>query len=328
MTYTVLITARYFNEDPTPLEYLQRHGCAIVPSEYGGEQDDRKITEEEAIRLLQGVDALIAGGIKMTRKVLDSTDRLKIIARRGVGFDSVDLQAATDRGIVVTTTPGAITHAVADFTFGLMLTVARNIHQADTAIRAGKWLVLMGTELWNKTLGIIGLGRIGKAVAKRARGFEMHILAYDVYQDEAFAREHGVKYVSLEELLQASDFVSINAPLSSDTSHLINEKTLRLMKPTAFLINTARGGLVDEQALIYALQNKQIAGAGLDVFEKEPLPDSPLRTLENVVLTSHLAGYSREGMQAAGMMAAQNVVTVLEGGKPDLTCVVNPQVYS
>ncbi len=328
MTYTVLITARYFNEDPTPLEYLQRHGCAIVPGEYGGEQDDRKITEEEAIRLLQGVDALIAGGIKMTRKVLDSTDRLKIIARRGVGFDSVDLQAATDRGIVVTTTPGAITHAVADFTFGLMLTVARNIHQADTAIRAGKWLVLMGTELWNKTLGIIGLGRIGKAVTKRARGFEMHILAYDVYQDEAFAREHGVKYVSLEELLQASDFVSINAPLSSDTSHLINEKTLRLMKPTAFLINTARGGLVDEQALIHALQNKQIAGAGLDVFEKEPLPDSPLRTLENVVLTSHLAGYSREGMQAAGMMAAQNVVTVLEGGKPDLTCVVNPQVYS
>jgi D-3-phosphoglycerate dehydrogenase len=327
MAYKVVITPRYFNEDPVPLEYLKAHGCEIVESGYGGEKDDRVITEEEAIRMLQGVDAIIAGGIKLTRKVLESVDRLKIIARRGVGFESVDLQAATERGIVVTITPGALNHSVADFTFGLMLTIARKIHLADKAVREKKWQVFMGTDLWNKTLGIIGLGRIGKGVAKRARGFEMKILAYDICRDEAFAREHGVQYVSLEELLRESDFVSINAPLSAETSHLIDEKALSLMKPTAFLINTARGGLIDEKALIKALQEKKIAGAGLDVFEQEPLKESPLRELDNVVLTSHIAGYSIESTQASGRMAAQNVVTVLQGGRPDLACVVNPQVY-
>ena len=328
MTYKVLITARYFTNDPSPLDYLRAHRCELVASAYGGDRDDRELTEEEAKRLIQGVDALIAGGIKVTRSVLEAADRLKIVARRGVGFDSVDLQAATERGVVVTITPGAITNSVADFTFGLMLTLARHIHRADRAIRAGEWPTLMGTELWHKTLGIIGLGRIGKAVAKRGRGFEMQVLAYDIVQDPSFAQEYGVRYVSLEELLQTADFVSINAPLSSTTTHLIDAKALDLMKPTAFLINTARGGLIDEDALIRALQEQRIAGAGLDVFEKEPLPESPLRRLENVVLTSHLAGYSLEGMRAAGMMAAQNVVAVLEGGKPDPACVVNPAVYT
>ncbi|MCI0527549.1 MAG: phosphoglycerate dehydrogenase, partial [Nitrospira sp.] len=244
-----------------------------------------------------------------------------------VGFESVDLQAATERGIVVTITPGTLNHSVADFTFGLMLSMARKIHLADKAVRENKWVVFMGTDVWNKTLGIIGLGRIGKGVAKRARGFEMKILAYDIYQDEVFAREHGVRYVSLEDLLRQSDFVSINAPLSASTSHLIDEKALSLMKPTAFLINTARGGLIDEKALIKALQEKRIAGAGLDVFAQEPLKESPLRELDNVVLTSHIAGYSIESTRASGMMAAQNVVTVLQGGKPELASVVNPEVY-
>ncbi|RMF89065.1 MAG: hydroxyacid dehydrogenase, partial [Nitrospinota bacterium] len=256
MAYKVVITARYFTNDPTPLDYLRAHQCELVESGYGGDRDDRELSEEETIRLLQGVDALIAGGVKVTRRVLEAADRLKIVARRGVGFDSVDLQAATERGIVVTITPGAITNSVADFTFGLMIAVARKIPVADRAIREGKWPVLMGTELWKKTLGIIGLGRIGKAVAKRARGFDMQILAYDIVQDEAFAQQYGVRYVSLEELLQSADFVSINAPLSSTTTHLIDARALRMMKPTAFLINTARGGLVDEKALIQALQEK------------------------------------------------------------------------
>jgi len=327
MAYKVLITARHFFQDPAPLEYLRTHGCEIVESAYGGEKDDRILTEEESIRLLQGVDALIAGGIKVTRRVLEAADRLKIVARRGVGFESVDLQAATERGIVVTITPGALTQAVADFTLGLMLNVARKIHLADRNVREGKWLVFMGTDLWNKTLGIVGLGRIGKGIAKRARGFEMQILAYDIYQDNAFAREHGVRYVSLEELLRESDFVSINAPLSPGTSHLIDEKALNLMKPTAFLINTARGGLIDEKALVKALQEKRIAGAGLDVFAQEPLKENPLRELDNVVLTSHIAGYSVESMRDTGRIAAQNVVTVLQGRRPEPACVVNPEVY-
>jgi D-3-phosphoglycerate dehydrogenase len=327
MAFTVLITPRHFADDPGPLDYLREHGCELVDSAYGGDRDDRLISEEEAIHLLQGVDALIAGGVKVTRKVLESADRLKIVARRGVGFDTVDLQAATDCGVVVTTTPGALTHSVADFTFGLMLSIARHIHRADRAVREGQWPVLMGTDVWNKTLGIIGLGRIGKGVAQRARGFAMRILAYDVVQDEAFAREFGVQYVSLEELLRQADFVSINAPLSTHTSHIINAEALSLMKPTAFLINTARGGLVDQQALFHALRDRSIAGAGLDVFEQEPLSDSPLRQLDNVVLTSHQAGYSLESMRASGMIAAQNVVRVLQGDRPDPVCVVNPEVY-
>jgi D-3-phosphoglycerate dehydrogenase len=327
MVHRVLITARYFFDDPEPVEYLKAQGCEIVESGYGSEKDDRILTEEESIRLLQGVDALIAGGIKVTKKVLESADRLKIVARRGVGFESVDFQAATDRGIVVTITPGALSYAVADFTIGLMLAIARKIPLADKAVREGKWTVFMGTDLWNKTLGIIGLGRIGKEVAKRAQGFDMKVLAYDIYHDEIFARTHEVQYVPLETLLRESDFVSINAPLSSNTTHLIDEKALNLMKPTAFLVNTARGGLINEKALIKALQEKRIAGAGLDVFEQEPLKESPLRQLDNVVLTSHIAGYSAESHRFCNMTAAKNVATVLQGGKPDLTCVVNPDVY-
>lgn len=328
MASKVLITPRHFADDPAPLDYLRAHGCELIDSGYGGDQDDRALTEEATIELLHGVPALIAGGVKVSRQVIESSPDLKIVARRGVGFDSVDLQAATEHGIVVTTTPGALTHSVADYTLGLILTLARHIHRGDRAVRSKQWPVMMGTDVWQKTLGIIGLGRIGRGVAQRARGFDMRILAYDIVRDDAFASEYGVTYVSMDELLQRADFVSINAPMSSTTTHLIDARALSLMKPTAYLINTARGGLVDEAALVAALQEKRIAGAGLDVFEKEPLPESPLRALDTVVLTSHLAGYSTESMRASGMIAAQCVVAVLEGNRPEPVCVVNPEVYA
>jgi lactate dehydrogenase-like 2-hydroxyacid dehydrogenase len=186
------------------------------------------------------------------------------LAYRGVGYDSVDIGAATARGLPVLIAPG-FTDSVADYTFALMLAVTRQVALADRLVRAGRWEVLVSTNIFQKTLGIVGLGRIGKAVARRAHGFEMTVLATDVIRNEAFARPYSVTYLPLHELLPRADIVSINAPLSQDTRQLIDEKALRLMKPTAFLINTARGGLVDEQALAVALCEKRIAGAGLDV---------------------------------------------------------------
>jgi D-3-phosphoglycerate dehydrogenase len=251
---------------------------------------------------------------------------LKVLAVRGVGYDSVDVEAATQRGLPVLVAPG-FTESVADYTFGLMLGVARQVAQADRLVRAGRWEVLVSTNIWGKTLGIIGLGRIGKAVARRARGFEMPILATDVVQDEAFAQQYGVTYVALAELLQRADIVSINAPLSQGTRHLIDAPALRLMKPTAFLINAARGGLIDEAALAAALREGKIAGAGLDVFHDEPLRQNPFHGLENVVLSPHLAAYSREGLRETGVLAALGVVAVLEGRRPDAAMLVNPTVY-
>jgi phosphoglycerate dehydrogenase-like enzyme len=323
----VLITARYFAVDPEPVEVLRAHGCECVHSELDWTLGDGNVSENRAIELLHDVDAAIISSLPLTDHVLAHAGKLKVIAIRGVGYDSVDIPAATARGIPVIVAPG-FTESVADYTFALMLAVTRQVALADRLVRAGRWEVLVSTNIGGKTLGIIGLGRIGKAVARRARGFDMTVLAADVVQDEAFARQYGVTYLPLPELLQRADIVSINAPLSRGTRHLIDAQTLRLMKPTAFLINTARGGLVDEQALAMALRAGRLAGAGLDVFHQEPLQHNPFQGLDNVVLSPHLGAYSQEGLREAGMLAAQGVVAVLKGGRPDPEVLVNPEVYS
>ena len=287
---------------------------------------DGNVTEAGTVELLRDVDGAIISSLPLTDAVLAQVPSLKVVAIRGVGYDSVDVEAATRRGIPVLVAPG-FTDSVADYTFGLMLAVARQVAQADRMVRAGRWEVLVSANICGKTLGIIGLGRIGKAVARRARGFDMPILATDVVRDEAFAQQYGITYVELEELLPRADIVSINAPLSHGTQQLIDAHALGLMQPTAFLINTARGGLVDEAALAAALRAGTIAGAGLDVFHDEPLRQNPFAGLENVVLSPHLAAYSREGLREAGVMAAQGVVTVLEGRRPDAAVLVNPAVY-
>ena len=322
----ILITARYFAVDPQPLEVLQRHGCVIQHQELDWTLGDGNVSETRAIELLHQVDGAIISSLPMTATVLANTPQLKVIAIRGVGYDSVDIEAATARGLPVVVAPG-FTESVADYVFGLMLGVARHITRADRLIRDGRWEVLVSTTISRKTLGIIGLGRIGKAVARRAQGFDMPVLATDVVQDEAFAQQYGVTYVALEELLQRADIVSVHAPLHRQTRFLLDASALRLMKPTAFLINTARGDLVDEAALAAALQEGRLAGAGLDVFHDEPLQHSPLSGLENVVLSPHLAAYSREGLRDTGVMAARAVVAVLEGGRPDLGVLVNREVY-
>jgi phosphoglycerate dehydrogenase-like enzyme len=323
----VLITARYFAVDPEPLGLLRSHGCELVHSDIDWTLGDGNVSEGQAIDLLLDVDAAIISSLPLTNRVLAHARKLKVVAIRGVGYDSVDVAAATARGIPVIVAPG-FTDSVADYSFALMLAVTRQVAQADRSVRAGRWEVLVSTNICGKTLGIVGLGRIGKAVARRARGFDMNVLATDVVQDEAFAREYDVTYLPLPELLQRADIVSINAPLSGQTWHLINDQALRLMKPTAFLINTARGGLVDEEALATVLREGRLAGAGLDVFQQEPLRHNPFQSLDNVVLSPHLAAYSREGLREAGVLAAQGVVAVLGGKRPDPAVVVNPEVYS
>ncbi len=323
----VLITARYFAVEPEPLEWLHAHACELVHSDLDWTLGDGNVPENQAIELLRDVDAAIISSLPLTEHVLANVGQLKVIAYRGVGYDSVDIGAATARGLPVLIAPG-FTDSVADYTFALMLAVTRQVALADRLVRAGRWEVLVSTNIFQKTLGIVGLGRIGKAVARRAHGFEMTVLATDVIRDEAFARQYGVTYLPLHELLRRADMVSINAPLSQDTRQLIDEKALRLMKPTAFLINTARGGLVDEQALAVALCEKRIAGAGLDVFREEPLSRNPFEGLDNVVLSPHLAAYSREGLRETGLLAAQGVVAVLEGKRPDPAVLVNPEAYS
>jgi phosphoglycerate dehydrogenase-like enzyme len=323
----VLITARYFAVDPEPLQVLHDHRCELVHSEIDWTLGDGNISEGRAIELLQDVDAAIISSLPLNDRVLARAEKLKVIAIRGVGYDSVDIPAATARGIPVIVAPG-FTDSVADYTFALMLAVTRQVALADRLVRADRWEVLVTTNICGKTLGIVGLGRIGKAVARRARGFDMTVLATDVVRDEAFARQYSVTYLPLPELLQRADIVSINAPLSGDTRHLIDAQALRLMKPSAYLMNTARGGLVDEQALAAALRAGRLAGAGLDVFHEEPLQHNPFQGLDNVVLSPHLAAYSREGLRETGVLAAQGVVTVLGGGRPDAAALVNPEIYA
>jgi D-3-phosphoglycerate dehydrogenase len=323
----VLITARYFAVDPQPLDLLRAHGYEFVHADLDWTLGDGNVPEDQAIELLHDVDAAIISSLSLTERVLATGEQLKVIAIRGVGYDSVDIGAATARGLPVLIAPG-FTESVADYTFALMLAVTRQVALADRLVRGGRWEVLVSANIFGKTLGIVGLGRIGKAVARRARGFEMTVLATDVVWDEAFARQYGVTYLPLHEMLPRADIVSINAPLSQDTRQLIDEQALRLMKPTTFLINTARGGLVDEAALAAALREGRLAGAGLDVFHQEPLQHNRFQDLDNVVLSPHLAAYSHEGLRETGLLAAQGVVAVLAGKRPDPAVVVNPEVYS
>jgi phosphoglycerate dehydrogenase-like enzyme len=242
-----------------------------------------------------------------------------------VGYDAIDVTAATRYGVAVTTTPGANDRTVADFAMTLILALARRLLDADRAVREGRWLRPPAVDLQGKTVGIVGMGAIGKHVARRAHGFECRLLAYDVVQDLEYAERYGVRYVPLEELLREADFVTLHAPLLASTQHLIGEPQLRMMKPSASLVNTARGPLVDEAALLRALREGWIASAGLDVFEEEPLPaNHPLLELPNTIVSAHVAGISRESIQAMSRFACADVVAVLEGRQPR-HC-LNPEV--
>lgn len=320
MDYQILVTPRTFGgSDPGAAEFLARAGCKLIMNPYG-----RLMTEDELIELIPEADGIIVGLDPLSARVLDHAGRLKVISKYGVGLDNIDIEAATAKGIIVTYTPGTNSSAVAELAFGLMLDVARSISASDRQIRQGQWGRFSGMELWGKTLGIAGTGQIGKQLALRARGFEMPILCCDIHPDHDWAARTGAEYVGLPDLLSRSDFVSIHLPLSDATFHLIGARELQMMKKSAVLINTSRGGVIDEDALLLALTEKRLAGAGLDVLESEPPQDTPLARLDNVVLTSHIGAHTREASLAMSRLAAENTVRGLLGERPD--CVANPGV--
>jgi D-3-phosphoglycerate dehydrogenase len=271
---------------------------------------------EELLAKVPDYDAIVVrSATKVTAEVISAGKSLKAIARAGVGLDNVDTKAALARNIKLINSPEASTVAVAELVMGLMLSFARKIPRADLGTKQGKWekKELMGTELRGKTLGIIGTGNIGKAVGRRAAAFEMRLLLYDVVRDEGFAREVGGRYVELDELLRNSDYVTLHVPLLPETRHMIGKRELEMMKQGAVLINTSRGAVVDEKELIEALKGGKIGGACLDVYETEPLTDSPLLSLPNVVLTPHIGASTIEAQREAAVVVAQKLKKFFEG---------------
>lgn len=304
--FTVLATPRSFAAgSAAPLRLLEEAGCRVLRLPGGG---------KDFLNALADCDAVIAGLESYPREILGRAARLKVISRYGTGCDGIDLDAARELGIAVTNTPGANAESVADLAFALMLCCARHICPMDAALRAGQEeKPRSGTLLYGKTLGVVGTGRIGKGVIARAAGFSMRILAYDPYPDYAFLRTHRGEYTDLDTLFRQADFISLHCPLTTETAGLADERRLGLMKREAILVNTARGGLVDEDALCRTLYEGRIAGAALDATNRAPLRESPLLMVPNCILTPHAGAATREAGERMGLMAAQNALDVLQG---------------
>ena len=325
MSRTVLATATFF--DPGAIAFLEAHKCKVVLSGLPPGTPDTSLTKERVFELLREVDAWIVATAPVTREMLISFPKLSVIAKRGVGYDQVDVAAAKELGRVVTFAPGGNGPSVGDHTIALMLAVAKRLCEFRELMRAGDWSVQPVTELYRKTVGLVGLGRIGRGVAQRLKGFETTILAFDEKPDEEYAKANGIRFVDLPRLFRESDYISLHLPLTPASRNLIDHAALASMKETAILVNTARGGLVDETALLQALRTGKIAGAGLDVLlgEQESAWRSvanELMSLPNVVVTPHVAGASREGLARGNLLAAQGIVAVLDGGTPAAECLV------
>jgi D-3-phosphoglycerate dehydrogenase len=307
----ILVTPSSFSKESKSIakELLESKADEIVYNPYG-----RPMTAEEIIPLLQGVDGYVAGLDYITAEVIEKApDSLKVISRYGVGFDRVDTAAATKKGIIVTNTPGMNSQSVADLAFGLMLAVARGIPTLNAKVKHGEWPRASGVELYKKTLGVVGFGGIGKGVAMRGKGFSMNVLAYDPYFDRDYAQANGIEEATLEKLMENSDVISLHVPLNEETKNMINGKTIEKMKQGVILINTSRGGLIDEQAAYEALKSGKFGGLGLDAFEKEPPDASPLFELDNVVATPHAGAHTRDAVNNMGILAVQNLLDVLSG---------------
>ncbi|MCS1406854.1 MAG: Glyoxylate/hydroxypyruvate reductase B [Verrucomicrobia subdivision 3 bacterium] len=323
MSWKVLITARAFSVVGEPArELLKASGCeAIIPDHFG------PLPPEDLLRAVDGMDAVLCSPDPYTKELFGRPEAasLKIISRWGVGYDSIDVPAATEAGIVVAYTPGLLDDAVADYAFSLLLTLARHTVEVDATMKAGIWKMVWGCDIAGKTLGIIGCGRIGQAVACRARGFGMRLLCYDVFENPA-VKELGVEYVTFEELLSESDFVTLHAALTPENHGMMDESAFRQMKSDAFFINTARGAHVDEPALAKALHEGWIGGAAVDAYVEEPLPqEHPFRSAPNLVLSPHQASSTRETGERISRTAAQAIVDLMNGKAPKL--VVNREVF-
>jgi len=321
MTFKILSTSPTFGHYVSePIEYFKENGCEVTIVPQGS-----KFSEEELVENMAGIDAAIVGFERITKSVIQGSKNLKVIAKHGAGVDNIDIRTATSQGIVVISAFGANSDAVADLTFGLFLSLARMIPFADRTVKEGGWPRMIGAQVNEKNLGIIGCGQVGKKVAKRALGFDMRVFVYDVVKDEAFAQKWGISYRSLDEVLAESDFLSIHVPLIDSTRKLIGRRELQLMKKGAFLVNIARGGVVDEEALYQALKEGKIRGAALDVFSSEPPEGNPLLALDSVIATPHMGGYTTEALRETGMICARGIVDALKGKRPQ--SIVNPEVF-
>lgn len=320
MTKVLLAPAHLEELEGEYREIMKRGGFEFVFPGVG-----RQMIEPELAKTLPGCKASIAGSEPYTRAILQNNPQLKVIARVGVGFDAVDIPAATEFGVAVCIAPGTNQDSVAEHTMLLILGCARTIMTQHNGVAAGAWPRNANVPIRGQTLGILGLGRIGKAVALRGLAFHMPVLAYEPFPDQAFVNQHGIKLVDMETLFRQSDFLSIHAPMSAESRHLVNAKTLAWMKPTAYLINTARGGLVNENDLYAALTQGKLAGAGLDVFNDEPPVGCPLLKLDNVVMTAHTAGVDWKSRDDMAVSAAQAIVDISQGKWP-AEKIVNPEV--
>ncbi len=309
MSYTVINTKDYLTEES--MAHMRNHGCDIKYHPF------ERMREDEICSAIQGADAVIAGGEYYKEKVFEAAEKLKIVARVGVGVDHVDLGSASKHGVWVTNTPGATSYGVADFTIGLMLCLVRNIPRVAQDLKNGKWNQFCGREFSSLTLGIIGTGSIGREVIKRASGFGSKILAYDIAPDDNFSAKWKVKYVTMDELMAQSDIVSIHCPLNEQTKGVIDERRLKLMKNDAYLVNTSRDQLVDKKALVAMLKAKKITGAAIDVHDTVPCsPGDPLVAMDNVIATPWTAFNTEEAISRMCITAASEVVTVLQGLTP------------
>lgn len=325
MTFSVFVTRKIPEEGVNILKTV----CQKVEVN----PHDRPLAYDELLKEAKGRDAIITMlSDRIDARLMQEAANLKIVANYAVGYDNIDVKAATAKGIVVTNTPGVLTDSTADMAWALLFSITRRIVEGDKLSRAGKFtgwapMMLLGGDLVGKTLGIIGAGRIGTAMAMRSRGWNMRVLYMTQQSRNAVLEEMlGAQRVNLEMLLRQSDFISLHAPLSEKTRHLIGAKELSLMKRTAYLINTGRGAVIDEAALVHTLRNKQIAGAGLDVYEEEPKLKPGLAELDNVVLAPHLGSATNETRAKMAVMAAENIVAVLHNQRPN-NC-VNPEAHT
>ncbi len=275
----------------------------------------RPLTEEELLPLIGDCDGYIAGVDFVTEKVIAAATRLKVISRYGAGVDRVDLEAAKVRGVLVTNTPGANAQAVAELAIGLVLSVARRIPHLDRTTRSGEWIRSSGIELKGKTLGILGLGAIGKCLARIAAGFDMEVMAYDPFMNEEYAKENGIAVADRDEVIARADVLSLHVPMTRENRHMIDKAAIETMRPGAILINASRGGLIDEEAAYEALVSGKLGGMGLDAFEVEPPGETKLFTLPNVVVTPHTGAHTAEATTNMATMAVDNLIEGLTTGE-------------
>ncbi len=309
--WKVVATAVTFGKvNKEPLERLQQAGCDVITNPFG-----RPFTGDELVEYAHDADAIILGNDKISGDVIKKCENLKVIAKHGVGIDSIDVKAANSMGITVTNAPGTNSQEVADLALGFILMLARGLYQANRDTKEGKWIKPTGKSLYQKTMGIVGLGAIGVALAKRASGFDMNILGYDIKENSA-ALAVGVKYVPLDELLSKSDFISLHLPLTSGTENIIDADKFKIMKKDTILVDTARRKLIDYDALYKALTDGTIRGYATDVYDSEPPTHLALFDLPNVLLSPHIGGTTVESNKRMGDTAVDNVIAVLNGQTP------------